>query len=64
MRNTLHNIGAIAGKELRSSTARPSRWVLMGLFALLFGGFYYVFLDYFLRAGPAIAVRRRAARRT
>src|SRR6185436_12119204 len=51
MRNTLHNIGAIAGKELRMLYGSPVAWLLMGFFALLFGGFYYVFLDYFLRQG-------------
>jgi ABC-2 type transport system permease protein len=51
MRNTVHNIGVIAGKELRLLYGSPVGWVLMGLFALLFGGFYYVFLDYFLKQG-------------
>ena len=49
MRNsTLHNIAAIAGKELRSLYSSPIAWVLMGLFAALFGGFYTVYLNYFM----------------
>jgi len=49
MRNTLHNIGAIAAKELKMLYGSPIAWVLMGLFAVLFGGFYNVFLSYFLQ---------------
>ena len=50
MRNSLHNIGAIAGKELRSLFGSPVAWVLMGLFAFLFGWFYNVYLDYFMQS--------------
>jgi ABC-2 type transport system permease protein len=49
MRSSLHNIGAIAGKELRSLFGSPVAWVLMGLFGFLFGWFYNVYLDYFMK---------------
>ena len=45
MRNTL----AIAGKELRSYFASPIGYVIMGFFALLFGFFFYAYLDAFMR---------------
>jgi ABC-2 type transport system permease protein len=50
MGNTLHKILAIARKELRLLYGSPVAWVLMGLFAALFGGFYNVFLSYFLQS--------------
>lgn len=40
MRNTL----AIADKELRSYFASPIAYIMIGLFALLFGWFFYVYL--------------------
>ena len=40
MRNTL----AIADKELRSYFASPIAYILIGLFSLLFGWFFYVYL--------------------
>src|SRR5262245_62650622 len=39
---------AIAGKELSSYFASPVAWVLMGLFAILFGWFFNVYLNYFV----------------
>ena len=45
MRNTL----AIARKELRGYFASPMGWVILGLFALLFGFFYYTFMVLFVR---------------
>jgi ABC-2 type transport system permease protein len=45
VRNTL----AIADKELRSYFASPIGYILIGLFALLFGWFFYVYLDAFNR---------------
>lgn len=45
MRNTL----AIAGKELRGYFASPIGYVIMGFFALLFGFFFYAYLDAFMR---------------
>jgi ABC-2 type transport system permease protein len=49
MRNTLRNISAIAGKELRGYFASPVAWVMMGLFALIFGWFFLSYLTYFVR---------------
>jgi ABC-2 type transport system permease protein len=48
MPNTLRNIAAIAGKELRAYYASPVAWVLMGFFAVVFGYFYNVYLTYFV----------------
>lgn len=49
MASSLRNIAAIAGKELRSYFASPVAWVLMGLFAFIFGYFFTVFLEMFVR---------------
>ena len=43
----MSNIIAIAQKELRSYFASPIGYVITGLFALLFGFFFYNFLRYF-----------------
>jgi ABC-2 type transport system permease protein len=43
------NIVAIARKEVRSYFASPIAWVVLGLFALMFGFFFYTFLVFFLR---------------
>ena len=53
MGNTLRNITAIAGKELRSYYGSPVAWVLMGFFALVFGYFYDVFLTYFVQSATS-----------
>ena len=45
MANTLRNIWAIAGKELRSYFVSPVAWVMMGLFALIFGVFFTAHLN-------------------
>jgi ABC-2 type transport system permease protein len=50
MRSTLRNISAIAGKELRGYFASPVAWVMMGLFALIFGWFFLSYLTYFVRS--------------
>jgi ABC-2 type transport system permease protein len=50
MGNTVRNIAAIAGKELRSYFGSPVAWVLMGFFAIIFGWFYNVYLEYFVRS--------------
>jgi ABC-2 type transport system permease protein len=50
MANSLRNIATIAGKELRSYFGSPVAWVTIGLFAVLFGWFYNVHLDYFSRS--------------
>jgi ABC-2 type transport system permease protein len=45
---SVRNIMAIAGKELRSYFASPIAYVIIGLFALLFGLFFYAFLQSFV----------------
>jgi ABC-2 type transport system permease protein len=45
MRNTL----AIAGKEIRAYFTSPIAYVVIGLYALLFGYFFYVMLTFFER---------------
>src|SRR5690349_17161128 len=53
MSNSLRNITAIAGKELRSFYSSPIAWVMLGLFAVIFGGFFYNAAAYFARASMA-----------
>jgi len=45
MRNAL----AIAGKELRGYFASPIGWVILGLFSLVFGWFFYTYVEYFVK---------------
>lgn len=45
----MSNILAIAQKEIRSYFASPIAYVVIGLFALLFGFFYVTILDWFVR---------------
>ena len=49
----MRNILAIADKELRSYFASPIAYIVIGLFALLFGWFFYVYLHVFVAAEPA-----------
>jgi ABC-2 type transport system permease protein len=49
MGNSVRNMTAIAGKELRSYFSSPVAWVLMALFAALFGYFFYVYLNSFVQ---------------
>jgi ABC-2 type transport system permease protein len=44
----MSNILAIAQKELKSYFASPIAFVIIGLFALLFGGFYIALLNFFV----------------
>jgi ABC-type transport system involved in multi-copper enzyme maturation permease subunit len=62
MGSSVRNILTIAGKEFRSYYSSPIAWVLLGLFAAIFGYFFSVQLAY----SPAprwpassAAVRRR-----
>lgn len=45
MRNAL----AVAGKELRGYFNSPIGWVVCGLFSLMFGYFFYVYVEVFLK---------------
>lgn len=47
--SSVRNILAIAGKELRSYFASPMAYIIIGLFALLFGWFFYVYLSVFVQ---------------
>ena len=44
----MRNILAIAGKELRSYFGSPIAYILLGLFALLFGRFFVAYVGWFL----------------
>ena len=44
----MRNVMTIAGKELRGFFASPMGWIIMGLFALLFGYFFMAHLTYFV----------------
>jgi ABC-2 type transport system permease protein len=46
---SVRNVLAIADKELRSYFASPIAYVIIGLFALLFGWFFYVYLMFFVQ---------------
>lgn len=48
MGNSIRNITAITSKEFRGYFSSPVAWVLMGLFAALFGYFFSAFLASFL----------------
>jgi ABC-2 type transport system permease protein len=45
----MRNILAIAEKELRSYFASPIAYIIIGLFSLLFGWFFYVYLAMFVQ---------------
>jgi len=44
----MSNVFAIAGKELRSYFASPIAYIVVGLFALVFGYFYIVMVNFFV----------------
>ena len=48
MGSSLRNIWAITAKELRSYFVSPVAWVMMGLFAAIFGAFYVAHLSAFV----------------
>ena len=45
----MRNIVAIAEKELRSYFASPIAYIIIGLFSLLFGWFFFVYLSVFVQ---------------
>lgn len=45
----MRNVLTIAGKELRGYFASPMGWIVLGLFALIFGYFFIAYLDMFAR---------------
>lgn len=47
----MSNILAISQKELRSYFSSPIAYIVIGMFALIYGYFYVVMLQYFVRAG-------------
>jgi ABC-2 type transport system permease protein len=47
----MSNILAIAQKELKSYFSSPIAYIVIGMFALIYGYFYVVMLQYFVRAG-------------
>jgi ABC-2 type transport system permease protein len=49
MARTIRNVISIAGKELRGYFGSPVAWVMLGLFAVVFGYFFNVYLNYFVR---------------
>ena len=54
--NSVRNVLAIAGKELRSYFASPMAYIIIGLFALLFGVFFNAFLQAFLEESQRAAM--------
>ena len=46
----MRNVLAIADKEIRTYFASPIAYVIIGLFALLFGWIFNAYLDYFIRS--------------
>lgn len=47
----MHNVTAIAQKELRSYFASPLAYIIIGFFALPFGVFFFLYLREFVRQG-------------
>jgi ABC-2 type transport system permease protein len=54
--DSVRNVLAIAGKELRSYFASPMGYILIGLFALLFGAFFRVYLTGFAERSQQMAM--------
>ena len=53
------NVLALARKELRSYFASPIGYVIVGLFALLFGYFFYAYLGFFGRSSEQMMMGGR-----
>jgi ABC-2 type transport system permease protein len=47
--SSVRNILTIAGKETRGYYGSPVAWVVMGFFALIYGFFFFVYLDSFMQ---------------
>jgi len=45
----MRNVIAIANKELRSYFSSPMAYIIIGFFALPFGVFFYLYVDFFVR---------------
>src|SRR6476659_721219 len=54
-RRAMNNILAIANKELRGYFAPPIAYIVIGLFALAYGYFFYALLEYFNRTSMQMA---------
>jgi ABC-2 type transport system permease protein len=54
--DSVRNVLAIAGRELRSYFASPMGYILIGLFALLFGAFFRVYLTGFAERSQQMAM--------
>ena len=52
----MSNILAIAQKEIRAYLGSPIAYVVIGLFAVIFGVFYYAILDWFVKQGMQMAM--------
>jgi ABC-2 type transport system permease protein len=48
MAESIRNIRAIASKEIRGYFVSPMAWTMMGLFALIFGYFYLLYVNSFV----------------
>lgn len=55
----MSNVLAIAQKEWRSYFASPIGYVIVGLFALLFGWFFYAYLAFFARSSEQMMMGGR-----
>jgi ABC-2 type transport system permease protein len=51
----MRNVVAIAGKEMRGYFASPIAYIVIGLFALVFGWFFYAILSFFNRQSMQMA---------
>jgi ABC-2 type transport system permease protein len=62
----MSNILAVAHKELKSYFASPIAYVVLGMFAVMFGYFFYSLLFYFerqgLQGGPSVNVNEQFLR--
>ena len=52
----MSNILAIAQKELKSYFASPIAYIVIGVFALLYGFFYFVMLQYFMQVSMQMSM--------